>query len=78
MFGSAEVIGEEALIAVDDTHLDFRAAVGVDSERSLLRVTTAVRFNGWQGRLYFVPVGLLHGPVTRAMMHRAVRHSGAV
>ena len=73
VFTIDEVVGEEALIAVDDTHLDFRAAVGVDAHRGLVRVTTTVRFNGVRGRLYFVPVGVLHGPVTRAMMKRAAR-----
>ena len=72
-FQVGEVYGDEALIAVDDRHLDFRAGVGVDRDARLVRVTTAVRFNGWRGRLYFVPVGLLHGPVTRAMMTRASR-----
>ena len=73
VFRTREVVGEEAVIAADDTHLDFRAAVGVDAKRSLVRVTTAVRFKGWRGRLYFIPVGLLHGPVTRAMMNRATK-----
>jgi hypothetical protein len=73
IFDVQRVIGEEALIAVDDRHLDFRAGVGVDPDSKLVRVTTVVRFNGWRGRVYFVPVSVLHGPVTRAMMTRASR-----
>lgn len=65
--------GEEALIAANDRHLDFRAAVGIDVERRLLRVTTTVVLHGWRGRLYFLPVGVLHGPVTRTMARAAVR-----
>lgn len=71
VFAVAEVVGEEALIAADDRHLDFRAAVGVDTARALVRVTTAVRLHGWRGSLYFAPVRLLHGPVVRAMLTRA-------
>lgn len=73
VFDVDAVVGEEALIAADDSHLDFRAGVGIDVEQRLLRVTTVVRFHGWRGRLYFIPVGLLHAPVTRAMSRRAVR-----
>ncbi|MFV0253403.1 MAG: DUF2867 domain-containing protein [Beutenbergiaceae bacterium] len=72
-FAVQEVHGQEALLDTDAPHLRFRCAVGVDDERGLLRVTTAVLFNNWRGRLYFIPVDLLHGPVIRAMMRRAVR-----
>lgn len=68
----------EALISEDDQHLDFRAAVGIDTENRLLRVTTAVRLHGRRGRLYWSFVRLLHGPVTRSMMERAVRRSAHV
>lgn len=73
VFDVKAVIGEEALIAADDRHLDFRAGVAIDEAQRLLRVTTVVRFHGWRGRLYFIPVGLLHDPITRAMARRAVR-----
>ncbi|MEP6651228.1 MAG: DUF2867 domain-containing protein [Lapillicoccus sp.] len=63
----------EALIAYPDRHLDFRAGVGVDVEARLLWVTTAVWFHGWRGKTYFVPVRLVHDPVTRAMTRRAIR-----
>jgi hypothetical protein len=32
----------------------------------------ALRLHGWRGRLCWLPVGALHGPVTRSMMRRAV------
>ena len=67
------VVGQEALIDTDDRHLRFCCGVAVDSERSLLRVTTVVRLKGWRGRLYFAPVAVLHGPIVRAMMRRAVQ-----
>lgn len=75
VFDVVAVRGEEALIAADDRHLDFRAAVGVDAERRLLRVTTAVSLHGWRGRLYFAPVSVLHDPVTRSMAKAAIRRA---
>jgi len=75
VFDVDEVVGDEALIVERESHLDFRCGVGVDHEACLLRVTTAVWLHGWRGRLYFAPVRVLHDPVTRAMMHRAVRRA---
>lgn len=74
-FGVARVEGTEALIDTDDDHLRFCCGVAVDAERSLLRITTVVTLKGWRGRLYFTPVSILHGPVLRAMMIKAVRRS---
>ncbi|MBT2532885.1 DUF2867 domain-containing protein [Arthrobacter sp. ISL-48] len=74
VFAVSEVRGEEALISADDRHLDFRCGVAYDARARLLRVTTTVRLKGWRGRLYFVPVRLLHPLVVRAMMARAIRH----
>jgi coenzyme F420-0:L-glutamate ligase/coenzyme F420-1:gamma-L-glutamate ligase len=70
-FAVDEVVGEEALIAADDVHLDFRCAVGVDAVAGLVRVTTAVRLKNARGRFYFVPVRPLHPIVVRAMLVRA-------
>jgi hypothetical protein len=72
-FAVRRVTGEEALLGFDDRHLDFRVGVGVDAAARLVRVTTAVRFNGWRGRLYFVPVRLLHPVVVQSMLSRAQR-----
>ncbi len=73
VFSVVEVQGDEALIAHADRHLDFRAGVGFDPASRLLRVTTAVWLKGWRGRVYFTPVSVLHDPVTRSMMLRAIR-----
>lgn len=77
IFQVARVEGEEALIDADDRHLRFCCGVAVDAERSLLRVTTTVRLKGWRGRVYFAPVSLLHAPVVRSMMTKAVRRRGS-
>jgi hypothetical protein len=73
IFAVARVVGEEALISADDKHLDFRCGVALDASGMLLRVTTAVRLKGWRGRLYFLPVRILHPLVVHAMMARAIR-----
>jgi len=72
-FAVKRVVGEEALVEASDRHLDFAAGVGVDVERGLVRLTTAVRLHGWRGRLYFAPVVLVHPAVVRSMMRRAAR-----
>ena len=64
---------EEVLLAADDRHLDFRCAVAVDQVARLLRVTTTVRLHGWRGRVYFLPVRVLHPIVVRAMIRAAGR-----
>lgn len=74
-FAVDDVAGEEALIAADDRHLDLRVGVGVDAERRLLRVVTAVRLHGRRGRVYFGPVRLAHPVVTDAMVRSAVRRA---
>lgn len=72
IFSVSRVDGEEALISVDERHLDFRCAVGVDAASRLIRVTTVVRLKGWRGRLYFAPVQLAHPAVVHAMLKRAI------
>lgn len=45
-FRVGRIEGDEALIAVDARRLDIRFGVGVDEERALVRVVTAMRFKG--------------------------------
>lgn len=73
VFDVREVVGDEALMAFDDDHLDFRCAVGVDPVAGVVRMTTVVRFRNWRGRLYFVPVGFLHPSIVHAMLRRTRR-----
>lgn len=73
VFEVREVVGEEALLAFDDDHLDFRCAVAVDPLSEIVRVTTIVRLHNGRGRLYFAPVSLLHPFVVHAMLRRARR-----
>ncbi|UYN83394.1 MAG: DUF2867 domain-containing protein [Microcella sp.] len=77
VFDVRAVHGEEALLSIDDRHLDFRVGVGVDPESRLVRVVTAVRLKGWRGRVYFWPVRLGHPLVVDAMLERARRRLAA-
>jgi len=71
VFAVHEVVGGEALILREASHLDFRVGVAVTD--GVLRVTTAVTLHGWRGRLYWSVTRLFHGPLTEAMMRRAAR-----
>lgn len=68
-----EAGGGEALVSADDAHLDFRCGVAVDPAAGLVRVTTSVRMHNRRGRLYFLPVRVLHPLVVDSMLRRAVR-----
>lgn len=73
VFQVCRVENGEALLSFDDRHLDFRAGVGVDEARALVRVVTVVRLKGWRGRLYFAPVRIAHPLVVHAMLDRTRR-----
>ena len=77
-FAVQRVVGEEALIVTRDRHLDFACAIGVDTERRLVRVVTAVRTHGWRGRVYFAPVSLAHPIVVASMLRRTAARLGRV
>jgi hypothetical protein len=66
-----EVRGDEALMAFEDKHLDFAVAVGVSEDTNTVRVTTTVRIKNTLGRLYFLPVRLLHPIVIQSMLKRS-------
>lgn len=63
--------GDEALMAFQDRHLDFAVAVGVSEQSNTVRVTTTVRIKNRFGRLYFLPVRLLHPIVIQSMLKRS-------
>lgn len=73
VFAVERVVEGEALVVERDRHLDFALSARVHD--GLLSMTTAVRLHGWRGRAYWVPVSLLHGPVTRRAMRRAAQRA---
>ena len=73
VFDVADEVDGEALILTPSGHLDF--AVSVARSDDLLLMTTAVQLHGWRGRLYWGVVQWFHGPISQAMMTRAVRRA---
>lgn len=62
---------EEVVLGVDDLHLDFRVGVRVDPVGRRVTVGTVVQFHNLFGRLYFLPVRLVHGVVVRSVLRDA-------
>lgn len=73
VFGIREVADDEALVAADAAHLDFRCAIAVDEDTRMLRVTTTVRLHNARGRLSFAPLRLAHPLVMRSMLRSTAR-----
>jgi len=73
VFAVQQASANEALTWASERHLDFAAALGVDAEQRLVRLTTTVRLHGWRGRVYFLPVRLVHRLVAGAMLRTAAR-----
>ena len=68
----------EILLGEDDRHLDFRLSIerqGPD-DRPAAVASTVVRFHGWFGRLYFLPVGPLHRLIMPALLRELARRIG--
>jgi hypothetical protein len=76
VFAVQQVSASEALTYASERHLDFAAALAVDAEQRLVRLITTVRLHGWRGRVYFLPVRLVHRVVAGAMLRRAARQFG--
>jgi len=70
-FAVDKIADGEALIEADEKHLRFVASVQADNDAGLLHVVTAVELKNRAGRIYFAPVQVLHGVITRAMMTSA-------
>ena len=68
----------EIILGEDDKHLNFRVSLYLEKskfkqeERKLI-ISTAVIFNNWFGRLYFLPVRAFHIPIVGTMLKATVR-----
>ncbi|QSB13105.1 DUF2867 domain-containing protein [Natronosporangium hydrolyticum] len=62
----------EALLGVDDEHLDFRVSVLVDPAGRRVTLSTVTRAHNRRGRFYLAVVRRLHPLVVRAMLRRAL------
>ena len=75
VYGRSET---EILLGEDDRHLDFRLSIlrqGPDDHPAAV-ASTVVRFHGWFGRLYFLPVGPLHRLIMPAVLRELARRLG--
>jgi hypothetical protein len=61
--------GAEVLLGTDASHLDFRCSVLVAD--GAVTLTTVARCHNLRGRLYLLPVRVLHAHVLRAMLAHA-------
>lgn len=65
----------EILMGEDDRHLDFRVSMLLHRQAGAhwLVVSTVVRFNGWLGKVYFLPVRPFHKLIVPAMVKGMVK-----
>lgn len=64
----------EVIVGTDDKHLDFRASVRCGD--GFVDVITVVHVHNALGRLYLLPVRLVHASMVRSMLARAARLDG--
>lgn len=77
-FDIRRVVDDEALVALDDRRVDFRAAVGIDEATALVRIVTAVRLKGRLGRLPVAPLRIAQLAVLHSMLRRSQRRLSGV
>lgn len=70
-FGTVSRTSDEVVLGVDQSHLDFRASVRVESDRVVL--TTLVKVHNRRGAAYFALVRRVHPLIVRSMLARAAR-----
>ena len=63
----------EVILGEDDKHLNFRVSLLLQTRKDQdhlkeLSLSTAVKFNNWIGRLYFLPVRPLHRLIASVML----------
>jgi hypothetical protein len=58
----------EIVMGENDKHLNFRTSVLVDRENSFVYLTTALRYNAFLGKAYFLPVKPFHKIIVKSLM----------
>jgi hypothetical protein len=71
-FPVIELLDNEVVMGESDSHLNFRVSVLIDRSENLIFVTTAVHYNNFWGRLYFLPVRPFHGIIVKACVKRLI------
>ncbi|MFA8344104.1 MAG: DUF2867 domain-containing protein [Rhodothermaceae bacterium] len=64
----------EIVMAENDKHLNFRASVLLekDSEKTLVHLTTLVKFNNFGGKLYFTIIKPFHKVIIKSVLKRII------
>jgi Protein of unknown function (DUF2867) len=68
----------EVVLGEDDKHLNFRVSLfiendKIDNRQKTLTTSTAVEFNNWFGKLYFLPVRPFHKVIVPVMLKGIIR-----
>ena len=65
----------ELLMGENDKHLDFRLSFFAipKGQSTHMILATTVQFNGWLGKLYFLPVGPIHRLIVPIVLKRMAR-----
>ncbi|WP_026951009.1 DUF2867 domain-containing protein [Algoriphagus mannitolivorans] len=78
LFKVFEKTEHEVILGEDDKHLNFRVSLlihtdGNDPMKKELAISTAVVFNNWMGKLYFLPVRPFHHLIVPTMLKGMIR-----
>lgn len=70
----------EIVLGEDDKHLNFRVSLFIDphthsTRERKLTISTAVKFNNFFGRVYFIPVRPFHKLIVRIMLRDMLKNS---
>ncbi len=65
----------EIVMGEDDSHLNFRVSLLLEPKKmeKTLTISTAVVFNNWLGKLYFLPVKPFHKIIVKSMLKRTLQ-----
>ncbi|MDR0831125.1 MAG: DUF2867 domain-containing protein [Prevotellaceae bacterium] len=69
-FPVLELLDNEVVMGENDAHLNFRVSVLINRSEHFIFVTTAVHYNNFFGRLYFIPVRPFHGIIVKYCIKR--------
>ncbi len=79
LFKVFDKTNNEVILGEDDKHLNFRVSLFIDKQayntkQKKLIISTAIKFNNWWGRLYFLPVRPFHKLIVPAMLKGIIKN----
>ncbi|MCF6278800.1 MAG: DUF2867 domain-containing protein [Flavobacteriaceae bacterium] len=63
----------ELIFGENDKHLNFKVSLLLNDSKQNLTITTAVNFNNWFGKLYFIIIKPFHKIVVPAMLKATIK-----